>query len=168
MNPIAKVLCTLLVAVALPIFAQQVVVEKDSDLRGAASHSAPVVGKVAQGTKGEVTEKSGAWVNLKAPDAAGWLFSFNVRFAGASSAGGGGGDGGAGLVNRLAGPRTNVSVTSTLGARGLDKDSLRNGTFNAEQMKLLDGYATSKDAAQEAARTAGLEAARVTYLVETK
>lgn len=168
MRSITAVLCAFLAALALPALAQQVVVEKDSDLRGAASHSAPVVGKAAQGTKGEVTDKSGAWVNLKTPDAAGWLFSFNVRYAGASPAGGGGGDGGAGLVNRLAGPRTNVSVTSTLGTRGLDKDSLQKGTFNAEQMKLLDGYATSKDAAQEGARTAGLEAARVAYLVETK
>jgi uncharacterized protein YgiM (DUF1202 family) len=165
MRPIAKVLCTLVVAVALPIFAQQVVVEKDSDLRGTASHSAPVVGKVKQGTKGEVTDKSGAWVNLKTPDAAGWLFSFNVRYAGTSAAGGGGGDGGAGgLVSRLTGPRTNVSVTSTLGTRGIDKDMLRQATFNAEQMKLLDQYAATKEAAQEKAQTAGLEPAKVEYL----
>jgi hypothetical protein len=164
MRSIAKVLCALLAAVALPIFAQQVVVEKDSDLRGAANHSAPVVGKVKQGTNGEVTDKSGAWVNLKTPDAAGWLFSFNVRFAGASAAGGGGGDGGAGLVSRLTGPRTNVSVTSTLGTRGLDKESLAQGTFNAGEMKLLDSYATTKESAQEGARVAGLEATRVEYV----
>lgn len=168
MRLIGTALCAILATLALPAFAQQVVVEKDSDLRGAASHSAPVVGKVAQGTKGDVTDKSGAWVNLKTPDAAGWLFSFNVRYAGTGQAGSGASDGGAGVMNRLAGPRTNVSVTSTLGTRGLDKDSLRNGTFNAEQMKLLDGYATSKDAAQDGARTVGLEAARVAYLGEAK
>jgi hypothetical protein len=162
MKPIAAVLCAMFAAAALPLLAQQVVVEKDSDLRGSASPSAPVVGKVTQGTKGEVTEKTGVWVNLKTPDLAGWLFSFNVRFAG--SGGGGGGDGGAGLVGKLTGPRTNVSVTSTLGTRGIDKDMLRGATFNAQQMKLLDQYATTKEAAQEVARTAGLEPAKLEYL----
>lgn len=160
--------CAFFAALALPALAQQVVVEKDSDLRGAASHSAPVVGKVKQGTNGEVTDKSGAWVNLKTPDAAGWLFSFNVRFAGTGPAAGGGGESGSGLASRLTGPRTNVSVTSTLGVRGIEEEDLKQGTFNAGEMKLLDSYATSKDAAQEGARAAGLESARVAYLVEAK
>jgi hypothetical protein len=166
MRSIVKVLCAMLAVAAFPALAQQVVVEKDSDLRGAANASAPVVGKVAKGANGEVTDKNGVWVNLKTPDAAGWLFSFNVRFASAGASGGG--DGGAGAMNRLAGPRTNVNVTSTLGTRGLDKDSLRAGTFNAEQMKLLDGYAASKDVAEDGARKAGLEPATVAYMVEGK
>lgn len=167
MRSIVKVLCAMLAVAAFPALAQQVVVEKDSDLRGAANASAPVVGKVAKGANGEVTDKNGVWVNLKTPETAGWLFSFNVRFASAGASAGGG-DGGAGAMNRLAGPRTNVNVTSTLGTRGLDKDSLRAGTFNAEQMKLLDSYAKSKDAAQEESRTAGLEPAQVSYLGEAK
>ena len=166
MRFIGAALCGILATLALSVLAQQVVVEKDSDLRGAASHSAPVVGKVKQGTNGEVTDKSGAWVNLKTPDAAGWLFSFNVRFAGSGAAGGG--DGGSGLVSRLTGPRTNVSVTSTLGTRGIEEEDLKQGTFNAGEMKILDSYATTKDAAQEAARAAGLEAASIAYLVEAK
>ena len=166
MRSFVTVLCTLLAAAAMPIMAQQVVVEKDSDLRREASPGAQVVGKVAKGANGEVIDKNGVWVNLKTPDAAGWLFSFNVRFASAGA--GGGGDTGAGVMNRLAGPRTNVNVTSTLGARGLDKDSLRNGTFNAEQMKLLDSYSLSKDAAQDGARKAGLEPEQVAYLGEAK
>lgn len=163
MKSIVTVLCAMFAAVALPILAQEVTVEKDSDLRGAANAGAPVVGKVKQGTKGEVTDKTGAWVNLKAPDATGWLFSFNVRFAG-SGAAAGGGDSGSGLVNRLTGPRTNVSVTSTLGTRGLDKESLAQGTFDANEMKVLDSYATTKESAEQGARLAGLEATRVEYM----
>jgi len=153
---------TILATLAMPVAAQQVVVEKDTELRGDASSTAPVVGKVAKGTNGEVTDKKGAWVNLKTTGATGWLFSFNVRFA--SSAAGGGGDGGAGTMNRLAGPRTNVSVTSTLGTRGLDKETLGNGVFDAEQMQLLDSYATTRDAAQAGATGAGLASASVAYL----
>jgi hypothetical protein len=150
----------LLAAVASPV-AAQVIVEKDSDLRAEASPGAALVGKVAKGTSGEVTDKKNPWVRLKAPGATGWLFSFNVRYAGGNP---GKGSGGGETLNRLAGPRTNVSVTATLGARGLDKETLGKGAFDAEQMKILDGYAATRDAAQETARAAGLEPARAGYL----
>ena len=147
----------------LPAHAQQATVERDSDLRAEARADAPVTAKVKQGTSGEVTAKSGAWVNLKTPDATGWLFSFNVRFASAAP-GGGSGAGDASALGRLVGPRQQVSVTATLGTRGLDKEGLRQASFNAEQMKLLDQYAASKDSAQDGARASGLEAVRVEYL----
>ena len=55
-------------------------------------------------------------------------------------------------------------MTSTIGVRGLDAEDLRQAQFSAEQMKLLDGYALSKDAAGERARAKGLRAAPVDYL----
>ena len=76
-----SIVALFLAAASLPAVAQQAVVAKDSDLRSEGSNSAPVVGKVKQGTSGEVTGKNGVFVNLKAPSAAGWLFSFNVNFA---------------------------------------------------------------------------------------
>ena len=149
--------------IALPALAQPVTIERDSDLRAEARTDAPVTAKVKQGTSGEVTAKSGAWVNVKTPAAEGWLFSFNVRFASAAP-GGGAGAGDASALGRLVGPRQNVNVTATLGARGLDKESLQKAGFSAEQMKLLDQFAASSESAQEGARAKGLEATRVEYL----
>lgn len=164
MKLIFAVLCSILAVITiLPARAQQVTVERDSDLRSEARADAPVTAKVKQGTSGEVTAKSGAWVNLKTADAAGWLFSFNVRFASAAP-GGGAGAGDASALGRLVGPRQQVNVTATLGTRGLDKEGLRQATFDAEQMKLLDQYAASKESAQDGARARGLEAVRVEYL----
>ena len=148
---------------ASPALAQPVTVERDSELRAEARADAPVTAKVKQGTSGEVTAKSGAWVNVKTPEAAGWLFSFNVRFASAAP-GGGAGAGDASALGRLVGPRQQVNVTATLGARGLDKETLQQASFNAEQMKLLDQFAASSESAQEAARATGLEGTRVEYL----
>lgn len=153
-----SIVALFLAAASLPAVAQQAVVAKDSDLRSEGSNSAPVVGKVKQGTSGEVTGKNGVFVNLKAPSAAGWLFSFNVNFASvdesASSAAG---------LGRVRGS-TQVQVTSTLGARGFDDEDLQKASFNAEQMKLFEQYGMSKEAAAEGARGAGLSSAKIDYL----
>jgi hypothetical protein len=158
MRPIAALFCAFLAGAGLPALAQQAVVAKDSDLRSEGSNSAPVVGKVKQGTSGEVTGKNGVFVNLKAPDATGWLFSLNLNFAsvdeGTASAAG---------LGRVRGS-TKVQVTSTLGARGFDDEDLQKASFNAEQMQLFEQYGVSKEAASDGARTIGLEAARVDYL----
>ncbi|MBI4195726.1 MAG: hypothetical protein HY526_11685 [Betaproteobacteria bacterium] len=154
-----------LVALVSSAIAQQVTIERDSELRAEARHDAAVVATVKQGTTGEATAKSGAWVNVKTPDAAGWLFSFNVRFAGTASGQGGASD--ASALGRLVAPRQQLNVTSTIGIRGIEEEDLKQATFNAGQMKLLDQYAASKEAAQEGAAAAGLEPARVDYLGAT-
>ena len=59
-----SIVALFLAAASLPAVAQQAVVAKDSDLRSEGSNSAPVVGKVKQGTSGEVTGKNGVFVNL--------------------------------------------------------------------------------------------------------
>lgn len=163
MRLIFAVLCVMSGALTAPAVAQPVTIERDSELRAEARYDAPVVAKVKQGTSGEVTAKSGAWVNIKAPEGAGWLFSFNVRFASAAP-GGAGGAGDAAALGRLVGPRQQVSVTSTIGVRGIEEEDLRQARFNAEQMKLLDQYAASRESAQDGARAAGLEPVRVEYL----
>ena len=153
-----RLIAVLLLATAsLPAGAQQATVAKDSDLRAEGSNSAPVVGKVRQGTSGEVTGKNGVFVNLKAPSATGWLFSFNVNFAsvddGTASAAG---------LGKVRGS-TQVQVTGTLGARGFDDEDLQKASFNAEQMRLFEQYRTSKEEASAAARGAGLSATKVDY-----
>ena len=76
-----------------------------------------------------------------------------------------GSSGGAGsAIGRIFGPQRDVNVTSTIGVRGLDAEDLRQAKFSPEQMKLLDGYALSKGAAEESARARGLTAAQVEYL----
>ena len=158
MKSSAALFCTLLAAASLPVLAQQAVVAKDSPLRAEASATAPVVANIKQGTSGEVTAKSGAFVNLKAPDGAGWLFSFNVNFASTGE----GSASSSGVLGRTYGSKQ-VQATSTLGARGFDEEDLQKASFNAEQMQLFEQYGVSKEAASERARTTGLEPTRVEY-----
>ena len=109
--------------------------------------------------------KQGVWLNLKTADGSGWVFSFNVRFQPVPSDGSARADSGAG---RLFAPRHNVAVTSTIGIRGLEEEDLKQASFDADQMKLLNEYAASREAAEKRARAAGLSRASVEYLDRKK
>ena len=149
--------------VALPASAaEQVTVERDSVLYAEPRMDASQVAQLKQGTVGEVMGKNGAWLNLKTPGGTGWLFSFNVRFPSQQASQSGGG--GSALGRVFAPQRSAIATTSTIGIRGLDKEDLRQASFNADQMRLLDQYAASRDAAQAQARDTGLAPVRVDYL----
>ena len=84
MNRRPAILAAALVAVSLCAAAagaaEQVTVERESRLYAEARLDAPQIGVLAPGSIAEVAGKSGAWLNVKTPSAAGWVFSFNVRF----------------------------------------------------------------------------------------
>jgi hypothetical protein len=142
--------------------AQQVTLERDSPLYAEPRLDASQVAQLKLGATGEVIGKQGAWLNLKTPGGSGWLFSFNVRFPSAQA---GTGDSGAGATaGRLFGARRSVSVTSTIGIRGIEEEDLKQASFNAEQMKLLEGYAATRQAAEQRARGSGLAPASVEYM----
>jgi len=146
--------------------AQQVTLERDSALYAEPRLDASQVTQLKLGATGEVIGKQGAWLNLKTAAGSGWLFSFNVRFPREQA---GAGDAGAGpAAGRVFGPRRNVSVTSTIGIRGIEEEDLRQASFNAGQMKLLDGYVATRQAAEQAARGAGLAPVAVDYMDAAK
>lgn len=158
---IAKLLALLTLALAgTPAAAQQFALERDSPLYAEPRLDAPRVAELKQGIGGEVVGKQGAWINVKTSAGTGWLFSFNVRFQSRGETGDTGGPG----LGRVLAPRQRVSVTSTIGVRGLEEEELRQASFNPGQMKQLDGYAVSKQAAEDGARAAGLAQERVDYL----
>jgi hypothetical protein len=142
--------------------AQPVTVERDSPLYGEPRLEAAQVAQLKAGATGEVIGKQGAWLNLKTADGTGWLLSFNVRFPSQQT---GTGDSGAGsAAGRLFGAPRGVSVTSTIGIRGIEEEDLKQASFNADQMKLLDGYSVTKEAAERGARAAGLAPVSVDYM----
>jgi hypothetical protein len=160
LNGLLAALAAALLA-ASPAAAQKVTVEQNTPLYSEPRMESSQVAQLQQGTAGEVIGKQGVWLNIKTPAASGWLFSFSVRF---ESAGAEASSGSGSALGRVFGPRRNVSVTSTIGIRGIEEEDLKGATFDAEQMKLLDGYASSREAAEKRARGAGLSPASVDYL----
>lgn len=157
-----RLLVAALLLAGAPAAAQQVTLERDSPLYAEPRLDASQVTKLKLGATGEVIGKQGAWLNLKTAEGSGWLFSFNVRFPSRQS---GTGDAGAGAAaGRLFGPRRSVSVTSTIGIRGIDEEDLKGASFNADQMKLLEGYAATKPSAEQKARESGLAPVGIEYM----
>jgi hypothetical protein len=145
--------------------AEQATVERESRIHAEPRLDAPEVAVAAPGTVADVLGKSGAWLNVRTPSATGWLFSFNVRFiAKAPDAAQGSSGGSDSAIGRLFGPRRGDNVTSAIGVRGLEKEDLRQAQFSAGQMQQLDGFASSKEAAEQSARAKGLTAVQVDYL----
>jgi len=145
--------------------AERVTVERESRIHAEPRLDAPEVAVAPPGTVADVLGKGGAWLNVKTPSATGWLFSFNVRFiVKASGTAQGSSDEGNSAIGRLFGPRRGVNVTSTIGVRGLGKEDLRQAQFSAEQMRQLDRFASSKEAAEDSAQAKGLTAVQVDYL----
>jgi hypothetical protein len=164
---VKPLLCSLLAALAAgllaagPAAAQKVTVEQNTPLYSEPRMESSQVAQLQQGTAGEVIGKQGVWLNLKTAAGTGWLFSFSVRFE-SQSAEGSSGTGSA--LGRVFAPRRGPSVTSTIGVRGIEEEDLKGATFDAQQMKLLDSYVTSKEAAEKSARSAGLSGRSVDYL----
>ena len=147
---------------AAPAAAQQVTLERDSALYAEPRLDSSQVTQLKLGATGEVIGKQGAWLNLKTPGGSGWLFSFNVRFQSQQAGSGDAGTGSA--AGRLFGPRRSASVTSTIGIRGIEEEDLKQASFNADQMKLLDGYVATKQVAERGARATGLAPVSVEYM----
>ena len=142
-------------------YAEPVTLERDSVLRTEPRTDAAVVASLAKGATGEAVARQGAWVQVKSAATTGWLYSFNVRFGATAS-----GDGAGSVLGRVFGPRQRVSVTSTIGIRGLDEEDLKQARFDGGQVQQLDGFAASREQAEAHAGETGLSAGRIEYLGE--
>ena len=161
-----RVILPAILLAAAPAAAQQVTLERDSALYAEPRLDAFQVTQLKLGATGEVIGKQGAWLNLKTAGGSGWLFSFNVRFQ--SQQASAGDSGASSTAGRLFGPRRSVSVTSTIGIRGIEEEDLKQASFSADQMKRLESYAATKQVAERRARATGLAPVSVEYMDENK
>ena len=112
--------------------AQQVTITRDSKLLAEPNAAAAVVAELKQGATGEVTAKKGAWVQLKSAEGAGWTFGFNVSYGGSAPA-------------AAAPTPQRRGTTATIGIRGLEKEDLKNATFDGKQLDALDAFSGDGD-----------------------
>lgn len=110
--------------------AQQVTISRDSQLMSEAKADASVVGQLKQGSSAQVVGKQGAWVNVKSDAGTGWIYSFNVSY----------GAGSGGPPSSSPTPKRSAT-TATIGIRGLEKEDLKNATFDGKQLDVLDSFA---------------------------
>ena len=120
--------------------AQQVTIARDSTLHAEPKADAAAVAQLKQGASAEVIGRQGAWVNVKTGSGTGWMYSFNVSY------------GAGGAPAAPAATTQRKPATSTIGIRGLEKEDLKNATFDANQLDALDSFATGAEGAPKGAR----------------
>jgi hypothetical protein len=150
----------LLLAPVLGLAAPATVV-RDTELRQAPASDAAVVAPLAVNARVDALERKGGWTRVKTEGGAeGWVRMLVLRYAGTGEAK----QGDSGIVQILNVARTGTSGTQvTTGVRGLDAEQLAKARPNAAELKKLQGYAASPEAAAGFAASGKLEARKVDY-----
>lgn len=141
--------------------AESATVIRATELRRAPATDAASAGQLAENAKVETLERQGGWTRVKAPGGAeGWVRMLALRFEGAGASR----QGDSGIAQALNVARSGTSGTQvTTGVRGLDAELLANARPNPAELKKLERYAASKDAAAEFAERGPLRAQQVSY-----
>ena len=131
------------------------------DLKQAPASDAATVAALAEQSGVEVLERKGGWTRVRtAAGAEGWLRMLALRYAATGDAK----QGDSGIVQLLNVARTGTSGTQVAtGVRGLDPEQLRNAKPNAAELKRLQDYRASPDAAAAFAERGRLQPKQVAY-----
>lgn len=153
--------------IALPLLwpalclAEGATVIRATELKRAPATDAESAGQLAENAKVDALERQGGWTRVKAAGGAeGWVRMLVLRYDGAGAAR----QGDSGIAQALNVARTGTSGTQvTTGVRGLDADQLTTAKPNTAELKKLERYSASKDAAAAFAGRGPLRAQQVSY-----
>lgn len=136
---------------------------KADALKAGATTASATVGQVGKGATVEVLQRQGGWTQVKHGSATGWVRILSVRLAAGSSASALGG------IVQMGSSRADSSrVVAVAGLRGLTEDELRGARFNANELGRLHQFASSRADAEQFARGARLQSARIAYIKRPK
>ena len=169
------VLCAALaLASAGLVHAETAFTNASVELKRDAASDAPALATLNANTALDVLQRRGAWTQVKSGDGkTGWVRMMALRFsadsapaaaAPATAPGRPAANPIASLNGLLTPSRSNSAATVTTGVRGLDQADLEKSQPNAGEYQKMQGFAASRNAAAEFARTGKLVAQRVDYL----
>lgn len=137
---------------------------KADTLRAQPFGDAKLVATLPAGNKVTILKKDGGWLQVKSPKGTGWVRMLSVRTGDAAKAPGAA----AGVLGLASGRAGTGKVVATTGIRGLGEEDLKAARFDEAELKLLDSYATSTDAARAFAAQGKLAARKLAYLPAPK
>jgi len=158
MRPLAAGIAALFAALA---WAEPASVIRATELKKDPATDAPTVAPLAEDARVEALERKGGWTRVRTDGGAeGWVKMLALRYGGAGESKQG--DSGIGQVLNVA--RTGASgAQTTTGVRGLDAEQLAKARPNPAELKRMEGYAATKDAAAGFAASAALAPRQVAY-----
>ncbi len=147
-------LLLLFLFIPLLAWAEPATLIRAAELKQAPATDAATVSELAENTAVDALERRGGWTRVRAGAAEGWVKMLALRYGapGAAKAG----DSGLSQLFNVA--RTGSSGTQvTTGVRGLEAEQITNAQPNATELKKMQGYAASRDAAASFASQGKLE-----------
>jgi hypothetical protein len=141
--------------------AEAATVVRATELRRAPATDAESAGALAENARVEALERQGGWTRVRAAGGAeGWVRMLALRYEGTGAAR----QGDSGITQAINVARTGTSGTQvTTGVRGLDADQVANAKPNTAELKKLERYTASRDAAATFAERGQLRARQVDY-----
>jgi hypothetical protein len=148
----------LLTLVFLPLiaWAEPATVIRSTELKKAPATDAPTVSELAENTGVDALERRGGWTRVKAGSAEGWVKMLSLRYGAAAK------QGETGLSQLFNVARTGSSGTQvTTGVRGLEAEQITNAQPNPAELKKMQGFASTRDAASAFAAQGKLQSQSV-------
>ena len=136
------------------VLAEPATLIRETELKQAPATDAATLAQLEAETAVDALERRGGWTRVKAGAAEGWVKMLALRYGapGAAKAG----DTGLSQLFNVA--RTGSSGTQvTTGVRGLEAEQITNAQPNAAELKKMQGYASTPDAAASFAAQGKLE-----------
>jgi hypothetical protein len=153
---LAFLLLTLLVSTV--VLAEPATVIRATELKKEPATDAATVVELAENTGVDALERRGGWTRVKAANAEGWVKMLALRYGAPGAAKQG--DSGLSQIFNVA--RTGSSGTQvTTGVRGLEAEQITNAQPNAAELKKMQGFAATRDAASSFASQGKLQAQSV-------
>lgn len=135
------------------------------DLRSAPKGDAPIAAQLPEAARVDILERRGAWLQVKADGASGWLRLHQVRLGeGAEKTTS---EGLRLLQNVGETGRSGASgIVATTGVRGLSAEDLKGARPDPKQVQALEAYRTNDALAREQARQANLRENNIAHLAK--
>jgi hypothetical protein len=161
---ISVIALSLLLPLAPAAAAERAAVIRASELKAKPFMDAPTSANLAANQQVNVLSRQGAWVQIEAGGASGWVRMLNLRMeAGTAQAS-------AAPVRRgrFSSPTSlftgSTGTTATTGIKGMDEEDIRNASVNYAELQRLGTLAVQPAEASATAQRNGLKETKVAYL----
>lgn len=157
---VAVLLATWLVAIPPALAANPGTALKTDEIKAEPFRDAKTVGSLATGDPVEILEQQGGWFHVNSAKGKGWVRMLSVRRGEARKR-----SGEAGEVFGLATGRAGTGqVVATTGIRGLSEEDLKAAKYSETELKNVESFTTTRDAARKFAAEGKLVSRKVEYL----
>ncbi|MFZ6709268.1 SH3 domain-containing protein [Undibacterium sp. TC9W] len=149
--------------------AESATTSKSTELMDKASVDGAVIGTLANQSRVDIIQHSGAWAQVKtSAGQGGWVRNAVLRLDASPNSNAAPASGGNLLGSLTSSGRTSNTSTVGNGVKGLDEEDIRRASPNYAELQKMQKFATDKNSAQTFAQRSPLVASNIEYSSQDK